>query len=112
MVTSQGYLLPIDVTNIVKEIFPLAIKPEINLYLKWVFIVQQTSRTSLGLLSGRLISLPRNVKIGTIMCKGGHYWNLKMYQLLESILCDPRYTMRRQNCKYYLEIMTQNHLCA
>ena len=37
-----------------------------------------------------MITLPRNVKIGTIMCKGRHYWILEMCQLLESILPDPK----------------------
>lgn len=41
MVTSQGYLLPVDMSNIIIEIFLLVIKPETNLYLKWFFIVQQ-----------------------------------------------------------------------
>lgn len=67
MATSQGYLLPIDTTNIIKKIFPLLITSEINIS-KVSLIAQQNQHENFSL---ELITQAKNVKIGIIMCKEG-----------------------------------------
>ena len=43
-----------------------------------------------------VITLPRNVKIEIVMCKGRHCWILETCQLLERILHDPKCVRGRQ----------------